>query len=334
MAAPTPTPAPSDPTFRTYTPSLATAYLHTRNSYSTPLYRSILTHHLSPPAPPPSSAPIPAGNRHTLLDLGCGPGTSTRELALHFEHAIGADPGAAMIAAARAAGGRAGSGDAVRWVVGEAEGLEGVLERAGAEGWRMVGGRGEGGGVDMITAGMAAHWFDMRAFWAQADRVLNAAGTVALWTVASLYCHPAHPSAARIQAHLFHLELVVLAPYSLPPLDLSRNYYDALPLPWSCEPPVTAFPPSWFVRKTWDRDGVLSDGEDFFGGSEEISVDDLERQLGTASMVTRWRAAHSELVGTERDCVKECVERIRGVVGEGKFKVGGGTALLLFRKSV
>lgn len=79
---------------------------------------------------------------------------------------------------------------------------------------------------------------------------------------------------------------------------------------------------------------MLSDGEDFLGGSDEISVDDLERQLGTASMVTRWRAAHPELVGTEKDCVTECVAKIRGVVGDGKFKVGGGTALLLFRKCV
>ncbi|MCJ1317425.1 hypothetical protein MMC15_002749 [Xylographa vitiligo] len=221
----------------------------------------------------------------------------------------------------------------------------------------------------------------MPAFWAQADRVLTVGGTVALWTVASLYCRkfdpfgfvlriafcavagpfpspppapppltpgarpplnssahastppdPAHPSAPLIQSHLFDLELSVLAPYSLPPLELSRNYYDALPLPWSGEPPTTSFPPSLFVRKTWDRDGVLSDGEDFFGGSEAISADELERQLGTASMVTRWRAAHPELAGTERDCVTECVGRIRRIVGEEKFRVGGGTALLLFRK--
>ncbi|MCJ1431822.1 hypothetical protein MMC27_001177 [Xylographa pallens] len=174
----------------------------------------------------------------------------------------------------------------------------------------------------------------MGAFWAQADRALRAGGTVALWTQASLYCHPAHPSAPLIQAHLFDLERSVLAPYSLPALELSRNYYDALQLPWSSRPPIASFPASLFVRKTWDRDGVLSDGQDFFGGSEEISVDDLERQLGTASMVTRWRAAHPELVGTEKDCVKECGGRIREVVGEGKFRVGGGTALLLFRKRV
>ncbi|MCJ1377365.1 hypothetical protein MMC17_000460 [Xylographa soralifera] len=189
----------------------------------------------------------------------------------------------------------------------------------------------------------------MPAFWAQADRVLNNNGTVALWTMASLYCRtlpplhpahavflidPAHPSASLIQSHLFHLELSVLAPYSLPPLDLSRNFYDALPLPWSSNPPVTSFPSSLFVRKAWDRNGVLSNGEDFFGGSEEISADDLERLLGTASMVTRWRAAHPELVKTERDCVKECVGRIKGIVGEGKFGVGAGTALLLFRKRV
>ncbi|MCJ1288873.1 hypothetical protein MMC34_000404 [Xylographa carneopallida] len=173
----------------------------------------------------------------------------------------------------------------------------------------------------------------MPAFWAQAAKVLSPHGTVALWTLASLYCHPAHPCAPLIQSHLSHLELFVLAPYSLPALELSRTYYDALPLPWMSHPPVSAFPPSLFVRKTWDRDGVLSDGEEFFGSGEAVTTDELERQLGTASMVTRWRAAHPELTGTERDCVRECMDRIRGVVGEERFRVGGGTALLLFRKS-
>ncbi|MCJ1281929.1 hypothetical protein MMC26_001252 [Xylographa opegraphella] len=350
-----PAPTPSDPTFRSYSPPSATAYLRARGTYSTPLYSEILAHHLPRPTIPD---PSPNPDLHTLLDLGCGPGNSTRDLALYFQRAVGADPSEAMIAAARAAGGRTGGGEAIRWVVGEAEGMEGVLERSGVE-----------GGVDMITAGMAAHWFDMRAFWAQAARVLNPGGTVALWTVASLYCRewgplhhfvhfsgaapvlvacgalplrradafvlridPAHPSAPLIQSHLFDLELSVLAPYSLPPLELSRNYYDALPLPWSSSPPEDSFPASLFVRKTWDRDGVLSNGEDFFGGSEEISTEDLERQLGTASMVTRWRAAHPELGGTARDCVKECVGRIKDVVGEERFRVGGGTALLLFRK--
>ena len=78
---------------------------------------------------------------------------------------------------------------------------------------------------------------------------------------------------------------------------------------------------------------MLSDGEEFFGSGEAVTTDELERQLGTASMVTRWRAAHPELTGTERDCVRECMDRIRGVVGEERFRVGGGTALLLFRKS-
>ncbi|MCJ1389710.1 hypothetical protein MMC18_002567 [Xylographa bjoerkii] len=330
---------PSDPTFRSYGPSAAAAYLRARGSYSSPLYEEILEYHLSPPQPAlchshssSSSTPFPTGKLHTLLDLGCGPGNSTRDLALHFQHAIGVDPGKAMIAAAREAGGRTGSGEEVRWVVGEAERLEGVMETVKGGGWR--GERNGEGGVDMITAGMAAHWFDMPAVWAQAAKVLNSNGTVALWTMASLYCHPAHPSAALIQSHLFHLELSVLGPYSLPPLDLSRNFYDALALPWSCSPPTTAFPSSSFVRKTWDRDGVLSNGEDFFGGSNEISADDLEGQLGTASMVTRWRAAHPALIGTGEDCVKQCVGQIRGVVGEGKFRVGSGTALLLFRKRV
>ena len=64
-----------------------------------------------------------------------------------------------MIAAARAAGGRTGSGEEIRWVVGEAEGLEGVLERGLGEGEEWGDG---GGGVNMITAGMAVSLYRIR----------------------------------------------------------------------------------------------------------------------------------------------------------------------------
>jgi hypothetical protein len=33
-----------------------------------------------------------------------------------------------------------------------------------------------------------AHWFSMPEFWAQAARLVKPEGTVALWTMSSLYC--------------------------------------------------------------------------------------------------------------------------------------------------
>ncbi|UJR12206.1 hypothetical protein I4U23_016383 [Adineta vaga] len=134
------------------------------------------------------------------------------------------------------------------------------------------------GTVDLLTAGMAAHWFDMGTFWAEAATVLKPDGSVALWMLASLYCHPSTPNAAEVQRVLFNLEHEILTPFELP----------------SNLPPVTAFSPSDFVRYEWDRNGILNDGNSFFGDTEECFLDDLEKKLSTASIVTRWREANPE----------------------------------------
>jgi trans-aconitate 3-methyltransferase len=61
---------------------------------------------------------------------------------------------------------------------------------------------------------------------------------------------------------------------------------------------------------------------------------DIEQDLATASMVTRWREAHPDLVGTEGDCVRVFVNNLREVLG-GKEELlsGGSTTILLFKKS-
>lgn len=127
--------------------------------------------------------------------------------------------------------------------------------------------------------------------------------------------------------------------------------YDNLILPWQIDnhdgnqsghAASLAFPESDFVRHEWDRDGVLSNGQDFFladgapNGDESgaTTLDDLEDRLGTASMVTRWREAHPDLAGTERDCVKEMGAEIRRAMGDEnpKFKTGSAVVLLLFKR--
>jgi len=105
---------------------------------------------------------------------------------------------------------------------------------------------------------------------------------------------------------------------------------------------ASAFPESDFERHEWDRDGILSEGKEFFLHSEEenggeTTLDELERKLGTASMVTRWRQAHPDLVGTEKDCVKEMVAEIRRAMGaaeneNAKLKISAAAVLLLFKR--
>ena len=109
--------------------------------------------------------------------------------------------------------------------------------------------------------------------------------------------------------------------------------YDNLLLPWDVVPPITAFPRSGFVRHEWDRNGILSNGNKFFGQSEEGSLDELERGLSTSSMVTRWRNSNPELAATEQDCVRETMKELKkALIGQETFIQGSGTVILLFKK--
>jgi hypothetical protein len=135
---------------------------------------------------------------------------------------------------------------------------------------------------------------------------------------------------------LLRLERETLAPYALPGNIISMDMYDDLPLPWNISPPVSDFPQSKFVKLDYDREGVLSNGVSFFNNDEKESLDDIENGLSTASMVTRWRAANPELVGTDKDVVKVFTRELREALGGKQDWIvrGSGMAILLFKKSV
>ena len=124
----------------------------------------------------------------------------------------------------------------------------------------------------------------------------------------------------------------VIEPYIQPGNRIAHDMYDNLELPWAADPAQTAFPEDKFRRFDWDRGGVLSDGKDFFGGSREVPMGFYEQVLGTVSAVTRWREAHPELAGTERDCVAEVLRQTRQVLGERGLRGGGATTLLMFKR--
>lgn len=141
----------------------------------------------------------------------------------------------------------------------------------------------------------------------------------------------------EVQKALFNLERDVLAPFELPGNRISRDFYDELPLPWTTGDDAIAkeFPKSRFVRMEWDRDGILTDGVDFFGGTAEVSLAEISAGLTTASMVTRWREAHPDIAGTDQDCVNQAMMKVRqalGTEGNPYLKVGSAITLLLFKR--
>lgn len=137
---------------------------------------------------------------------------------------------------------------------------------------------------------------------------------------------------AEVNNVLLRFEREVLAPFEVPGNRVSRDMYDNLVLPWIANPEQTDFPTESFCRDEWDRDGVLSDGNDFFGGSEERPLEKVEKGFGTASMVTRWRAAHPELAGTEKDVTKEMIATLRPWLNGKGLRAGSSTVILLLKK--
>lgn len=105
-----------------------------------------------------------------------------------------------------------------------------------------------------------------------------------------------------------------------------------LALPWTIDPPIEGFSRDGFTKYDWDVDGKLSNGEHFFLGDYTATVADLEGRLGTASMVTRWREAHPELVGTDEDAIVKTVREFREILGCDEMIFGQNCHLLLIKK--
>lgn len=111
-----------------------------------PTYPPALAAHLAPLAP----------GRHRALDVGCGSGQLTVQLADHFTEVVGADPSRAQIA-------NATPHRRVTYLCAPAEDLP-LPDRC----------------ADLVTAAQAAHWFDRPAFYAEARRLGTPGAPLAL----------------------------------------------------------------------------------------------------------------------------------------------------------
>jgi SAM-dependent methyltransferase len=118
-------------TFLKFDAKQAAHYSAMRGAYPGEVYKYIMSHHLET-----------GGKTNVVVDVGCGPGNSTRDLAPFFDDAFGVDPSEGMIAAATGLEGKAGSGRPISYVIGAAE------ELASLDALKE-------GSVDMITAATA-----------------------------------------------------------------------------------------------------------------------------------------------------------------------------------
>lgn len=112
-------------------------------------------------------AELPA-QRVIALDVGCGTGQLTTQLAPHFTDVIGVDSGPSQIASATSAAN-------ITYRVGSAERLP-VVDHS----------------VDLITVAQAAHWIDMAAFYPEVRRVAAPGAAIAL--ISYGVCHFEDPA--------------------------------------------------------------------------------------------------------------------------------------------
>ncbi|KAF5862067.1 hypothetical protein ETB97_012214 [Aspergillus alliaceus] len=230
----------SDTTFRNYNKFQAAIYAQSRRSYPDKLYITIISPHAAT-----------GGRFVTLLDIGCGHGNATRDLAPSFSTVIGVDPSPEMKNTARQIGGRTKPDRMIKYAVGPAEEFSHLTEAEG--------------GVDLLIAATAGPL----GFRCPNPSTQNA-DEVRTRLIAKGRRYSSRTNSPEIRYLLIST---------------------TLPLPWSVDPAVTAFPASDFVRVESERDGIPSDGKIFFIG-KDTTVDELEQRLGTASMVTRWREAN------------------------------------------
>ena len=82
------------------------------------------------------------------------------------------------------------TGKPIRFEIGRAEACgQGIIGSDDTASERGQNGEAEAGAhqVDLVTGGMAAHWFDLKEFWSNAQVMVRSGGTVAFWIVDHMY---------------------------------------------------------------------------------------------------------------------------------------------------
>ncbi|KAJ2724702.1 trans-aconitate methyltransferase 1 [Coemansia sp. Benny D115] len=124
------------------------AYLALRPTYNRSMVRWLLDYH--------------QGSHDCALDVACGPGTFTVDLAPHFDRVVGIDPSPNMIDSAK--------NDAQSKCVKNIDYKQGSAESLPID----------SDSVDLLTVMQGAHWFKINDFLSEALRVLRPGGTLAM----------------------------------------------------------------------------------------------------------------------------------------------------------
>jgi SAM-dependent methyltransferase len=164
-----------------------------------------------------------AAHRQLALDVGCGSGQFTRQLADHFDRVVGIDPSSGQLQHAPALAN-------ITYLCAPAESI--ALPD---------------GSVDLVTAAQAAHWFDLDRFYAEARRVARKGAVLALIS----YSTPSLPQ-GPLQDRLYRFYWDEIGPFWPPERRLVDSGYVDIAFPFA---PLPA--PSLTIRRDWALEDFL-----------------------------------------------------------------------------
>ena len=271
-----------------------------RLGYAPSLLEVIIDHHVAT-----------GGQLAIIVDVGCGTGQATLDLAHYLPKAIGLDPSNGMLKRPRAAAESAGS--PVRFEVSAAENIGVDIVSPIAE-----------SSIDPLSAAAAAHWFDLPRFWSSAARVLKLGGTFALWARTGMSIDAPRCRTERLSRRFWMRSTV-----SCCHTNDRAVLYREIPMSTynSPGPPKThlwhftstaSFVKMWNKHSEWEP---AVQGED--AGTQRITTPmELEKLLGTQCSVAGRIEAHPHLAGTDIDIVRNLRQEIEGLLHDVNVQPG------------
>lgn len=292
-----------DPTFRNYKAEQARNYAAHRDAYPEQLIKIIIEAHTSS-----------GGGTSSLLDVGCGPGTATQQLAPYFDNVLAVDPSQGMVETARETPMHNKSGGAVRVEMCSAEEIDKFAEP---------------NSVDLITVATAVHWFNLPVFYSLATKVLRPGGSIITWAAGDYFVDDDTPNAEEVRRVYKETESVI-EPFELAGNRHARQLYANLALPWTVETDdasiqedMKLFDQEKSGRTVFNPDGQPDDR--FEGGylrHTKASIKKMTAMLSTASPIVRWREANKEKIASGE--VEDYVAQVARLTRETMAKVPGG----------
>jgi len=145
----------------------------------------------------------------------------------------------------------------------------------------------EAASIDLITVAQAVHWFDIPAFYREAERVLKPGGVLAVWAYAVF---ASTPEVDRVVDRLYR---DIVGPFWPPDRGMIERGYDEVVLPFD---PVSPLP--FAMEKDWtaaDAIGYLGTWSATRGyiqahGQDPVDLvrDELVRAWGDGTQRVRW----------------------------------------------